>query len=107
MHVLTEIQLEIAAAQAASRVGTRTRILVDARTDSESDCLSPLAPGAVAVGRSAGEALDIDGVVYLEADSAAGDDLEPGDFVDALITAADVHDLRARRAGRMKHGATA
>ncbi len=92
MQVLTEIQMHVAARRAAARVGTCARVLVDARVDAGSTEMSPLWPRAVAVGRTESEALDIDGVVFLESKVP----LVPGEFVDATIVDACVHDLRAR-----------
>lgn len=92
LHELTDLQLHIAAERNAARVGSRTRVLVDGPWTAEPGCASDgsCAGEAVAVGRSAGEALDIDGVVYLQAPG----ELRPGSFVEAEITAADAFDLR-------------
>jgi len=106
MHLLTELQMQIASEQAAARVGARTRILVDALVSREDELVSPLAHHAAAVGRSPGEALDIDGVIYLEAGPAGDPAPRPGCFVDATLVAADVHDLRARLRGRDTAGST-
>ena len=95
LQALTELQMHVSARRTQSRVGTRARVLVDAMLTSVEAAASPLGRGAVAVGRTESEALDIDGVVYLEA--AAG--VAPGQFVEADIVAADVHDLRARPVG--------
>lgn len=96
LHQLTDLQMEIAAQHSAARVGSRTRILVDALLGEGDDELPPIARGTVALGRSPAEALDIDGVVYLEPPPAGQPPLQPGQFVAAAIVAADVHDLRAR-----------
>jgi ribosomal protein S12 methylthiotransferase len=99
LQELSELQLHLAAEHAAARVGTRVRLLVDAELSSAeaAEHASPLAAGAVALARSEGEALDIDGHVYLEPGAAAdGGAGAPGCFVEAEIVAADVYDLRAR-----------
>ncbi|HZM15414.1 MAG TPA: 30S ribosomal protein S12 methylthiotransferase RimO [Candidatus Krumholzibacteria bacterium] len=92
LQALTELQMHLAAQRARARVGTRARVLVDARLEKNAEETSPFARGAVAIGRSEGEALDIDGLVFLE----GGPDLQPGRFVDVEILDADVHDLRGR-----------
>ena len=93
LHTLTELQMGIAAEHAAGRVGARVRVLVDGLVNAEEAAETPLARGAAFRARSEGEALDIDGVIYVEG-TAAG--VEPGQFLDVRITAADVFDLRAR-----------
>ncbi|UCE01928.1 MAG: 30S ribosomal protein S12 methylthiotransferase RimO [Candidatus Latescibacterota bacterium] len=96
MHELVELQLHLAGQRSAQRVGTRTRVLVDCRLDAAAmaaEAGGACARGAVAVGRSAAEALDIDGAIYLDGDVGV---LEPGTFVDVEITRADVYDLRGR-----------
>ena len=94
IHELTDLQMHVAAARNAARVGTRARVLVDALCVGEgADTLhSRFADGAKAVGRSEAEALDIDGTVYLHADG----DLQPGRFVDATLVDADAFDLCGR-----------
>ena len=90
--------MHVAGEKAASRVGTRVRLLVDAIPTPEEIASdpSPCAVGAAALSRSEGEALDIDGSIYLEAGDLAPSGLAPGSFVLAEIVAADVYDLRAR-----------
>ncbi len=93
--------------RSAARLGKRVRLLVDARLDPAAPPDAPIASGAVAVGRTTGEALDIDGCAYLESDGdPAG--VAPGDFVDAIVVASDVYDLRVRRApcGVRSHAGT-
>jgi ribosomal protein S12 methylthiotransferase len=93
VHELTDLQMHVAAARNASRVGSRTTVLVDALCDpgAEPDELgSRLARGAVAFGRSQAEALDIDGTIHLHAHG----ELRPGEFVEARIDDADAYDLR-------------
>jgi ribosomal protein S12 methylthiotransferase len=91
LHALQDMQMHRAAARAAARVGSEVRVLVDAPVDDDASRDLPIAAGATAVGRTAGEALDIDGAVYLESGR-----FEPGSFVRARVVASDVYDLRAR-----------
>lgn len=93
LHALTELQMGIAAEHTARRVGSRVRVLLDAPVTAEEAAESPLARGAAFRARSAGEALDIDGVIYVE---GGGPEIGPGAFVDVRLMAADVFDLRAR-----------
>ncbi len=79
---LMELQEEISAAKLERKIGQIFTVLVD-EVDEE---------GAVA--RSAADAPEIDGLVYIEESS----DLKPGDFVEVEITDADAHDLWGRRA---------
>ena len=74
-----EVQAAISADKLQQRVGTSATILID-----EVD-------GDEAIGRSAAEAPEIDGVVVLR----GFEGLEPGDALDVVITAADEHDLYA------------
>lgn len=69
----------ISADKLARKVGSTIEILID-EVDAEG-----------AVGRSAADAPDIDGRVYLP----GVEGLEPGDFVEAEVTAADEYDLWA------------
>jgi ribosomal protein S12 methylthiotransferase len=73
------VQSAISADKLQQRVGNSYTVLIDA------------VEGDNAIGRSYAEAPEIDGVVVIE--NAAH--LEPGDAVDAVITAADEHDLYA------------
>ena len=82
--------------RSAARVGERVRLLVDAGLDANSPPDTPIAAGAIAVGRTTGEALDIDGCAYLEPDPDPTA-VAPGDFMDAVVIASDVYDLRVRR----------
>ncbi|HUW50584.1 MAG TPA: 30S ribosomal protein S12 methylthiotransferase RimO [Sulfuricella sp.] len=79
---LMALQEEISAAKLARRVGRNLTVLVD-EVDED---------GAIA--RSAADAPEIDGLVYID----ESNDLKPGDFVEVEITDADTHDLWARRA---------
>jgi len=74
-------QEAISTARLARRVGTQTKVLLDAGPDGS----------GVAVGRSYGEAPEIDGVVYV-ADAGGA---EPGDMLEVRITESDAHDLYA------------
>jgi len=79
---LMELQEEISTAKLERKIGQTLTVLVD-EVDEE---------GAVA--RSAADAPEIDGLVYIE----EADNLKPGDFVEVEITDADAHDLWGRRA---------
>jgi len=76
---LMTLQAEISAAKQARKIGQTLTVLVD-EVDEQ---------GAVA--RSAADAPEIDGLVYIE---EAGD-LQPGDFVRVEVVDADEHDLWA------------
>jgi ribosomal protein S12 methylthiotransferase len=73
------VQAEISAEKLQRKVGSRQIVLVDEVFDDH------------VVARSAADAPEIDGVVVIE----GGWELDPGDFVEVRITAADQHDLRA------------
>jgi ribosomal protein S12 methylthiotransferase len=77
-----QVQQAISTRRLAARVGQRLTVLVDEVTRH----------GAVA--RSAADAPEIDGVVYVEDGSA----LQAGDFAQVVVHAAGEHDLHARRA---------
>jgi ribosomal protein S12 methylthiotransferase len=74
-----EVQARISAAKLQQKIGQTMLVLVDDADDEN------------AVGRSAADAPEIDGVVYLE----GGAGLLPGDFVEVEISGADEHDLYA------------
>jgi ribosomal protein S12 methylthiotransferase len=74
---LMEKQAAISAEKLKTRIGSTRRVLVDAVSES----------GAVA--RSAADAPEIDGLVYIEQQT----DLQAGDFVDVRIDATDEHDM--------------
>lgn len=74
-----ELQTGISAQKLQDKIGQTMMVLVDAVDDEN------------AVGRSAADAPEIDGVVYLE----GGAGLLPGDLVEVTITDADDHDLFA------------
>ncbi len=73
------LQQEISAARLQAKVGRTIEILVDS-VDEQG-----------AVGRSSADAPEIDGRVFLDGHT----DLNPGDFVEAEVTAADEYDLWA------------
>jgi len=74
-----DVQSAISADKLQARVGQSYTVIIDE------------VEGRNAIGRSYAEAPEIDGVVVVE----NGADLEPGDAVDVVITAADEHDLYA------------
>jgi ribosomal protein S12 methylthiotransferase len=73
-----QVQEQISAHRLARKVGTVQRVLVD-----------EVGP-TVSMARTAGDAPEIDGVVYIKAGRRK---LVPGDFVDVKITSAELHDL--------------
>ena len=74
-----QVQEEISAEKLRRKIGRIETVLVD-EVDGDS-----------AIGRTSADAPDIDGVVHL----AGAEGLQPGDLVEAQITAADGHDLWA------------
>ncbi len=70
----------ISTARLARRVGKRAQVLIDRVSD------------GIAYGRTAGDAPEIDGVVRIPASAAT----RPGEFVQAMIVAADTYDLEGR-----------
>jgi ribosomal protein S12 methylthiotransferase len=79
-HLLMERQREISSAYNRSLIGRQLRVLVDRFSDEEQ----------MWEGRYEGQAPEIDGVVYLQAER-----LTPGTFVRAEITQATEYDLIA------------
>ncbi|MBI4291172.1 MAG: 30S ribosomal protein S12 methylthiotransferase RimO [Betaproteobacteria bacterium] len=77
---LMQLQEKISARRLARKVGSTLRVLVDAVTPKG------------AIGRSAGDAPEIDGVVHID----GGGNLKPGDFVEVKVARSDTHDLWAR-----------
>jgi ribosomal protein S12 methylthiotransferase len=73
-----QVQEQISARRLARKVGTVQRVLVD-----------EVGP-SVSMGRTAADAPEIDGVVYIKTGRPK---LAPGDFVDVKITSAEEHDL--------------
>lgn len=78
-HRLMQTQREISARRLARKIGTEIDVIVDA-----------VASDAI-VGRSKGDAPEIDGNVYLPVDTI----VEPGDIVRARVEQADEYDLWA------------
>jgi ribosomal protein S12 methylthiotransferase len=78
-----QVQQGISRARLAHKVGSTQRVLLD-----------EVGP-TVAIGRTAADAPEIDGVVYVKKARRA---LQPGDFVDVVIERADDHDLHGRLA---------
>lgn len=75
------LQSRISAEKLQARIGRRYDVLIDALDDDG------------AVGRSALEAPEIDGAIYIDEPGGA----QPGDTVSVVIEEADEHDLWARR----------
>ena len=78
--ILMDVQAQISKEKLAKRIGKEYQVLID-YVDDEGN----------AVGRSKYEAPDVDGLIVIE--NAKG--VNPGDFVQAKITEADEHDLKA------------
>jgi len=78
-----QVQQEISAARLARKVGTTQRVLLD-----------EVGP-TVAVGRTAADAPEIDGVVYVR---KGRHKVNVGDFVDVAIASAEEHDLHGKLA---------
>ncbi len=74
---LMRLQAKISARRLKRRLGKIIKVLVDE------------VKGERAVGRSAGDAPEIDGVVHIEGGSA----LKPGDWAQVKVTRTDAHDL--------------
>jgi len=87
-----EKQAAISAERLAAKVGRTLDVLVD-RIETAG---RGKAKRTVAVGRTAGDAPEIDGVVRIR--DGAG--LAPGTFARVVVTASDAHDLDARLAAR-------
>ena len=84
---LMALQEEISAARLKQKCGKRIMVLVDEITDSR------------AIARSAGDAPEIDGLVYINnpGNLRNPDRLKAGGFVEVEITGSDIHDLQADR----------
>jgi len=78
-----QLQEEISKKRLQEKVGKTMRILIDEVDRSGG------------VGRSYADAPEIDGVVYVKPPFEPHKKLVVGEFVDAVITAADAHDLWA------------
>ncbi len=79
---IMDLQREISERRLATKVGATMDVIID-ELDSEG-----------AIGRTKGDAPDVDGSVFLDGDF----DVEPGDIVQVKITEADEFDLWAERA---------
>jgi ribosomal protein S12 methylthiotransferase len=76
------MQEEISTQRLLAKVGTTLRVLID-----------EVSRAGNATGRSAADAPDIDGVVYISRPYEPGRKLKAGEFVDVTITTSDAHDL--------------
>ena len=79
-----EKQSAISAQRLQAKVGSRQVVLIDS------------VEGETALARSSSSAPEIDGVVHVAVDDY---DIEPGDFIEVDISAADEHDLRGTIVG--------
>jgi ribosomal protein S12 methylthiotransferase len=79
-----QLQEQISRKRLQAKVGKTVRVLID-----------ELERGGNAIGRSAADAPEIDGVVYVKAPYEPHRKLAVGEFVDVTVTAADAHDLWA------------
>jgi ribosomal protein S12 methylthiotransferase len=77
------LQEEISAKRLQAKVGKTVRVLIDEVSGKE------------AIGRSAADAPEIDGVVHIKRSLMPGKKLVVGEFADVVITSADAHDLWA------------
>ncbi|HEY1043212.1 MAG TPA: 30S ribosomal protein S12 methylthiotransferase RimO [Telluria sp.] len=75
------LQEEISAKRLQAKVGRTLRVLIDE------------VGGKEAIGRTAADAPEIDGVVHVRRSLVPGKKLAVGEFVDVVITKADAHDL--------------
>ena len=82
------VQARISAARLAHKVGTTQTVLIDGHEERRRGRKRR----TVAVGRSAADAPEIDGVVYVE----DGESLQPGSFARVDIVSAEEHDLHGR-----------
>ena len=77
------LQEEISAKRLQAKVGRTVRVLIDEVNARE------------AIGRSAADAPEIDGVVHIKKSLMPGKKLTVGEFADVVVTSADAHDLWA------------
>lgn len=80
-HRFMQVQQDISAERLQRKVGQTMQVLVDGMDES-----------GAAIARSAADAPEIDGVVYVELN---GKRVLPGDFLTVKVTAADEYDLQA------------
>ncbi|MFQ5746359.1 MAG: 30S ribosomal protein S12 methylthiotransferase RimO [Gemmatimonadota bacterium] len=92
LEELLEVQRSISSDRLGREVGRRCQVLVD--RDGE-DGEGPFAECSGLVGRTTGQADDVDGLTWLESDVR----LAPGTLVEAEVTAAHDFDLAARLLG--------
>jgi len=78
LNLLSEAILEGGQSQRAQLVGTELEVMIDSVGDEE------MIEGAGAVGRTNGQAPEVDGVTYVKGDLSAG--LQPGDVVRVRIS---------------------
>ena len=83
-HRFMQTQAEISRARLHRKIGATLQVLIDT-----------VGSDGVAVGRSAADAPEIDGVVSVR----DGGRLQPGEFVDVVVESADDYDLAGRIAG--------
>ena len=76
-----QLQEEISKKRLQAKVGKTLRVLIDALD------------GSGGVGRSAADAPEIDGVVYVKPPYEPHRKLQVGEFVEVTVTASDAHDL--------------
>ena len=86
-QVFMETQAKISASRLQKQVGSRQIVLIDQTELLDED------DKEFAIGRTAGNAPEIDGVVHIEND---GYEISAGDFIEVDITAAEDHDLIGR-----------
>ena len=84
LDMVMERQRELSYESNLQRIGSRDWMLVDQ--------LTPGTPGHDAVGRTQGQAVEVDGQTFL----ASGNGARPGDIVEVEIVAADDYDLTGR-----------
>ncbi|MEM7416384.1 MAG: 30S ribosomal protein S12 methylthiotransferase RimO [Gemmatimonadota bacterium] len=82
LEELMELQRGISFERNAELLGTTQRVLIDHRSEDD--------PDFAAVGRTVGQAIDVDGVTHLRGDPAR---LVPGTFVEAAVVEALDYDL--------------
>jgi ribosomal protein S12 methylthiotransferase len=81
-----QVQADISRARLQRKLGTTQRVLLDAVSET------------AAIGRTAADAPEIDGVVHVNWDRRRKVAIAAGDFVDVRIEASDDHDLHGRLA---------
>jgi ribosomal protein S12 methylthiotransferase len=87
-HAVMAMQAQIAAELSEARLGRRERVLVESFDPERGQW----------AGRSAAEAPEIDGKVFIEKSESAERELKAGEFVDVEIVRSEVYDLVARLA---------